>query len=98
MHNLDIKLICNILIYIVDSLSKAINLAMNNNGISVTTELYPLIRKKFRTTVSRIDREIGNSNDVTWSSDQGATVNKIFDYTIRNKEKKPTNSKFIVIL
>lgn len=62
----------------------------------VTKELYPDVAKKFETTVSRVERAIRHSIEVSWNRANWKYMNEIFGHSIDADKAKPTNSEFIV--
>lgn len=63
----------------------------------ITKELYPNIAKKYSTTPSRVERAIRHAIEVTWLKGNIDVIDKIFGYTVSNKER-PTNSEFIAMI
>lgn len=63
----------------------------------ITKELYPNIANKYSTTPSRVKREIRHAIEVTWLKGNIDVIDKIFGYTVSNKERQ-TNSEFIAMI
>ncbi|MBU3113874.1 sporulation transcription factor Spo0A [Clostridium lacusfryxellense] len=81
-------------------LRESINEVLNDNELlsAVTKELYPLIGEKFNTTASKVERGIRHAIEVAWSRGQVDTIDKIFGYSSKNKNGKPSNSEFIAMV
>lgn len=80
-------------------LREAIIYTKNNPGrkIAATNELYPEIAKKFNTTSNRVERAIRHAIEKLWKKNANPElIKKIFFYEPGEKEKKPTNTEFIL--
>ena len=62
----------------------------------ITKELYPDIASKFDTTVSRVERAIRHSIEVSWNRGNWDFMEEIFGHSVDIDKAKPTNSEFIV--
>ncbi len=62
----------------------------------ITKELYPDVAKKYKTTVSRVERAIRHAIEVSWNRGNWDTMEDIFGNSIDLDKAKPTNSEFIV--
>ena len=62
----------------------------------ITKELYPEIADKFNTTVSRVERAIRHSIEVSWNRGDWDLMEEIFGHSVDIDKAKPTNSEFIV--
>ena len=62
----------------------------------ITKELYPDVAKKYKTTVSRVERAIRHAIEVSWNRGNWDTMEDIFGNSIDIDKAKPTNSEFIV--
>lgn len=78
----------------------AILMAVADNEIinAVTKALYPSVAKKYKTTLSRVERAIRHAIEVAWDRGDVETLNSYFGYTIQNDRGKPTNSEFIAMI
>lgn len=73
---------------------EAIKLALNNNNISVTKELYPQIAQMFNSTPARVERSIRYAIRIAFSNSNNQAKTKYFGNIIR-KHFKITNHAFI---
>ena len=64
----------------------------------ITKELYPEIAKKFDTNVSRVERAIRHSIEVSWNRGDWELMEDIFGHSVDIDKAKPTNSEFIVTI
>lgn len=64
----------------------------------VTKVLYPNIAKKFKTTVSRVERGIRHAIEVSFDNLDPDTIFNLFGNTINYTRGKPTNSQFIATI
>ena len=81
-------------------LRDAIMMVVDNIEVinQITKQLYPEIAKKYKTTPSRVERDIRHSIEVAWGRGQLDVVENIFGYTISASKGKPTNSEFIAMI
>lgn len=81
-------------------LRSAIQAAMEHPGImdAVTSELYPLIAKEYKSTGSRVERGIRHAIEVAWYRGDMDVFQKWFGNTIVAEKGKPTNSEFIAMV
>ena len=63
---------------------------------SITKELYPELAKKFKTTVSRVERAIRHAIEVSWNRGNIEYMEELFGHSVDIDKAKPTNSEFIV--
>lgn len=79
---------------------EAIYLVYDNPSLigGITKELYPLIGKKFETSVSRVERAIRHAIEVSWNRADWDLMNEIFGHSVDIDRAKPTNSEFIVTI
>lgn len=77
------------ILYIVD------NIELLN---AVTTELYPMIAKKYDSNSTRVERAMRHAIEVAWNKGRVDTINKYFGYTVCDYKGKPTNSEFIAMI
>ncbi len=70
----------------------------NNPDIigGITKELYPDVAKKYKTTVSRVERAIRHAIEVSWNRGNWDLMEEIFGSSVDIDKAKPTNSEFIV--
>ena len=64
----------------------------------ITKELYPMIARKFDTTVSRVERAIRHAIEVSWNRGSWDLMEEIFGHSVDIDKAKPTNSEFIVTI
>lgn len=78
----------------------AILTVMENPDImeAVTSELYPLIAKEFKSTGSRVERGIRHAIEAAWYRGDMDVFQKWFGNTIVAEKGKPTNSEFIAMI
>ena len=62
----------------------------------ITKELYPDVAKKYKTTVSRVERAIRHAIEVSWNRGNWDTMEDLFGNSVDIDKAKPTNSEFIV--
>ena len=62
---------------------------------ALTKELYPKIASQFDTTSSKVERSIRNAIKLACTRGNTEKIKKIFQYSVKNKEGKPTNGQFI---
>ena len=77
-------------------LAEAVKLSVEMQGrpIKITTDIYPTLARKFKSTPVNIEHNIRTVLNLCWSSGK-ETLNAIAGYSLRYK---PTNSEFIDIL
>ena len=77
---------------------EGINLIYNNPNMigGITKELYPELAIKFDTTVSRVERAIRHTIEVSWNRGNWDYMEEIFGHSVDIDKAKPTNSEFIV--
>lgn len=81
-------------------LREAIRLSMDDMELvgSVTKLLYPEIAKVFHTESEKVERAIRSVIEVGWERGNINLYEVIFGYSRNNKNRRPTNSEFIVAL
>ena len=65
---------------------------------AVTKVLYPEIAKKYKTTVSRVERAIRHAIEVSWNRGDWAVMEEIFGNSVDIERAKPTNSEFVAAI
>lgn len=65
---------------------------------SVTKVLYPSIAKKYETTPERVERAMRHAIGCCFANGNIDILNNIFEYSMKSKLGKPTNSTFISAL
>ena len=65
---------------------------------SVTKLLYPEIAKVYHTDNEKVERAIRSAIEVGWERGNADFYEVIFGYSRKNKNRRPTNSEFIVAL
>ena len=61
----------------------------------ITKVLYPDIAKKYKTTVSRVERAIRHAIEVSWNRGDWDLMEEVFGHSVDIDKAKPTNSEFI---
>lgn len=81
-------------------IKEAIILVYNNPKLigGITKELYPEIGRKFKTSVSRVERAIRHAIEVSWNRGDWKLMEDIFGHSVDIDKAKPTNSEFIVTI
>ena len=64
----------------------------------ITKVLYPDIAKKYKTTVSRVERAIRHAIEISWNRGDYDTMDEIFGHSVDYDKAKPTNSEFIATI
>lgn len=64
----------------------------------ITKELYPLLAKKFNTTVSRVERAMRHAIEVGWTRSDWKMTEDLFGQSVDFDRTKPTNSEFLVTI
>lgn len=64
----------------------------------ITKELYPLLAKKFDTTVSRVERAMRHAIEVGWTRSDWKMTEDLFGQSVDFDRTKPTNSEFLVTI
>ena len=64
----------------------------------ITKELYPEIGKRYKTSVSRVERAIRHAIEVSWNRGDWNLMEEIFGHSVDIDKAKPTNSEFIVTI
>ena len=79
---------------------EGISILYDNPSIigGITKELYPMIARKFDTTVSRVERAIRHAIEVSWNRGSWDLMEEIFGHSVDIDKAKPTNSEFIVTI
>ena len=79
---------------------EAIYLAIKNPELrnSVIKGLYPAVAKKFKSSPANVERAIRYSISSAWNSENEHERYAYFGNTVKLKEKKPSNSKFIAMV
>ncbi len=62
---------------------------------SVTKLLYPVVAKKYHTTLQRVERAIRNAIEVSWERGNPAVFEELFGYSKEDGSSRPTNSEYI---
>ncbi len=79
---------------------EAISMVYENPSLigGITKELYPLVGKKFDTSMSRVERAIRHAIEVSWNRGDWDLMEEIFGHSVDIDRAKPTNSEFIVTI
>ena len=70
----------------------------NNVTIGITKEIYPVIAKKYDSTVPNVERAIRHAIEVSWNRGNWDLMEDIFGNSIDIDKAKPTNSEFIITI
>lgn len=62
---------------------------------SVTKLLYPVIARRYHTTVQRVERAIRNAIEVSWERGNPEVFEGIFGFSREEGRMRPTNSEYI---
>lgn len=65
---------------------------------AITKELYADIAKEYRTTISRVERDIRTAIQTTWLYGNTVSIDRIFQNSVRPDKGYPTNSMFLARL
>lgn len=64
----------------------------------ITKCIYPEIAKKYRTSVSCVERSIRHAINLTWSRGRVYKINELYNIEILDENTKPTNGELIYII
>lgn len=64
----------------------------------ITKELYPLISKKYSSSITRVERAMRHAIEVSWNRGDWDLMQEIFGHSVDIDKAKPTNSEFIVTI
>lgn len=62
---------------------------------SVTKLLYPVIARRYRTTLQRVERAIRNAIEVSWERGNTDVFEALFGFSRLTGSARPTNSEYI---
>ncbi len=81
-------------------IKESILLIYNNPTLSnkITKELYPIIAKKYKTTISCVERDIRHAIEISWNRANWEMMEEVFGYSIDIEKAKATNTEYIVTL
>lgn len=65
---------------------------------AMTKQLYPEVARRYRTTVSRVERSIRHAIETAWDRASPETLRAYFGETVSASRGKPTNSEFIAMV
>jgi len=79
---------------------EAISLVYDNQSLigGITKELYPEIARRYKTSVSRVERAIRHAIEISWNRGSWDLMEEIFGHSVDIDKAKPTNSEFIVTI
>lgn len=80
----------------VDTIKIALNEPISSRGFS--TKIYPQIAKSFNVSVASIERNIRTAINKSWERACDEIKSEMFGLFSVNKQWKPTNSEFILII
>ena len=82
--------------FAISAIKKCIEDRSNLNN--VVKGLYAKIAEENGTTLTRVERSLRNSIEVSWTRGNTRFINKMFGYSVSTKKGKPTNSEFIAYM
>ena len=62
---------------------------------SVTKLLYPVIARRYKTTLQRVERAIRNAVEVSWERGNPEVFEDLFGFSRETGAPRPTNSEYI---
>jgi len=78
--------------------SAIIYLAFKQGPFSMMYDVYPVIAELYDTEVSRVERNIRHMIEMAWRKGRANDMNKYFGFKIYNKNTKPNNKSFLLLL
>jgi CheY-like chemotaxis protein len=82
--------------YLVDAVITAIHL--NKNNVSLKSDIYPIVAKRHKKTISNVQRSIGNAIIKTWYMTDIETLLENYSSNIDYNTGIPTNKEMILHL
>ena len=78
-------------------LREAVLLAVSDMELvgSVTKLLYPVIARRYKTTLQRVERAIRNAVEVSWERGNPEVFEDLFEFSRETGAPRPTNSEYI---
>ena len=78
-------------------LREAVLLAVSDMELvgSVTKLLYPVIARRYKTTLQRVERAIRNAVEVSWERGNPEVFEDLFGFSREKGAPRPTNSEYI---
>lgn len=78
-------------------LREAVLLAVSDMELvgSVTKLLYPVIARRYKTTLQRVERAIRNAVEVSWERGNPEVFEDLFGFSREAGAPRPTNSEYI---
>lgn len=78
-------------------LREAVLLAVSDMELvgSVTKLLYPVIARRYKTTLQRVERAIRNAVEVSWERGNPEVFEDLFGFSRETGVPRPTNSEYI---
>lgn len=78
-------------------LREAVLLAVSDMELvgSVTKLLYPVIARRYKTTLQRVERAIRNAVEVSWERGNPEVFEDLFGFSLETGAPRPTNSEYI---
>ena len=78
-------------------LREAVLLAVSDMELvgSVTKLLYPVIARRYKTTLQRVERAIRNAVEVSWERGNPEVFEDLFVFSRETGAPRPTNSEYI---
>ncbi len=78
-------------------LREAVLLAVSDMELvgSVTKLLYPVIARRYKTTLQRVERAIRNAVEVSWERGNPEVFEDLFGFSREMGAPRPTNSEYI---
>jgi len=77
---------------------EGIIVCIERESISFTKEIYPIIAKKYDSTISNVERSIRHAIEISWNRGNWEIMEEFFGNSIDMEKAKPTNKEFIITI
>ncbi len=77
---------------------EGIIVCIEKESISFTKEIYPIIAKKYDSTISNVERSIRHAIEISWNRGNWEIMEAFFGNSIDMEKAKPTNKEFIITI
>jgi two-component system response regulator (stage 0 sporulation protein A) len=77
---------------------EGIIVCIEKESISFTKEIYPIIAKKYDSTISNVERSIRHAIEISWNRGNWEIMEEFFGNSIDMEKAKPTNKEFIITI
>lgn len=64
----------------------------------LTTELYPVLAQRHKTSAKSVEHCIRHSIEAAWLKGNGTLINTLFQYTIDPDKGRPSNGLFLAVI